>query len=126
MSKAKIVTVGGGMVAGYAAKQMVELGLKPGDLAILSADSAEPYERPPLSKGYLAGKESEDSIAINAREVYSQHGIELRLETIVTRVDPQRRQLILASGEEFGFESLILATGASPRTLETPGAKLSN
>ena len=65
MNEAKFVILGGGMVAGYAAKQLVESGLKPGELAILSADTAIPYERPPLSKGFLAGKDSEDSIRIN-------------------------------------------------------------
>ena len=57
MNASKIALAGGGMVAGYAAKQMVELGLKPGELAILSADTVLPYERPPLSKGFLAGKD---------------------------------------------------------------------
>ena len=58
MNQAKIVILGGGMVAGYAAKQMVDLGLRSGELAILSADNAVPYERPPLSKSFLAGKDS--------------------------------------------------------------------
>ena len=55
MSESRFVILGGGMVAGYAAKQLVELGLKAGELAILSADTSIPYERPPLSKGFLAG-----------------------------------------------------------------------
>jgi len=50
MNQTNIVMLGGGMVAGYAAKQLVELGLPRGELAILSADNAVPYERPPLSK----------------------------------------------------------------------------
>ena len=60
MNQANIVILGGGMVAGYAAKQLVELGLQRGELAILSADNVVPYERPPLSKSFLAGKDSED------------------------------------------------------------------
>ena len=50
MNESKFVILGGGMVAGYAAKQLVELGLQPGELAIVSADNSVPYERPPLSK----------------------------------------------------------------------------
>ncbi len=73
MDAAKFVIVGGGMVAGYAAKQMVELGLKPGELAILSADNSVPYERPPLSKGFLAGKDTEEAIRINAEDFYRNH-----------------------------------------------------
>jgi len=73
MNQAKIVILGGGMVAGYAAKQMVDLGLRSGELAILSADSAVPYERPPLSKSFLAGKDSEDAIKISPESFYKQH-----------------------------------------------------
>ena len=66
MDETRFAIVGCGMVAGYAAKQMVDLGLKSGELAILSADTSIPYERPPLSKGFLAGRDSEESIRINA------------------------------------------------------------
>jgi len=114
------------MVAGYAAKQLVELGLKPGELAILSADTSVPYERPPLSKGFLAGKNTEDAIRINPEAFYSEHGIEVKLGCEVSAVDPKRKQLSLKSGEGFRFQKLIVATGASPRTLEIPGADLRN
>ncbi len=124
MDAAKFVIVGGGMVAGYAAKQMVELGLKPGELAILSADNSVPYERPPLSKGFLAGKDTEEAIRINGEDFYRNHGIELKLGCEVSSVDCNRKRLNLKSGAEFGFEKLIIATGAHPRTLEVPGAKL--
>src|SRR5438445_13821527 len=124
MDKAKFVIAGGGMVAGYAAKRLVELGLKPGELAILSADTSVPYERPPLSKGFLAGKDTEEAIRINAEDFYRNHGIELKLGCEVSSVDCYRKRLNLKSGGEFGFEKLIIATGAHPRTLEVPGAKL--
>ena len=75
MKQANIVILGGGMVAGYAAKQLVELGLPSGELAIVSTDNAVPYERPPLSKGFLAGKDNEDAIKINPEDFYKQHGI---------------------------------------------------
>ena len=114
------------MVAGYAAKQLVELGLKPGELAILSADTSVPYERPPLSKGFLAGKDTEDAIRINPEAFYSEHGIEVKLGCEVTAVDPKRKQLTLKSSEGFGFHKLIVATGARPRTLSIPGANLRN
>ena len=61
MSNYKHVILGGGMVAGYCAKSYVELGGKRGELAIVSADDALPYERPPLSKTFLAGKDTERS-----------------------------------------------------------------
>ncbi len=114
------------MVAGYAAKQLVEGGLKPGELTILSADSSVPYERPPLSKGFLLGRDDEAGIRINPEEFYREHGIELRLNCAVTSVDTNRRRLVLQSGDEFGFESLVLATGCRARRLSIPGADLPN
>src|SRR5689334_1444253 len=101
----KYVILGGGMVAGYAAKQMVELGLKPGELTIVSADTVVPYERPPLSKGFLAGRDSEESVRINPESFYQEHGIEIRLGTRVASVDPGRRRLSLVSGGEVDFEN---------------------
>src|SRR2546430_1406961 len=126
MNESKFVILGGGMVAGYAAKQLVELGLQPGELAIVSADNSVPYERPPLSKGFLAGKDTEEAIRINPQDFYAKHGIELKLECEVTAVDPKARRLILKSGDDLGFNKLIVATGARPRTLNIPGAKLRN
>src|ERR1700682_3333569 len=112
------------MVAGYAAKQMAELGLKPGELPIIWAESAIPCERPPLSKGFLAGKDSEESIRINPDNFYRERGIDLRLKTEVKRVAPAQRSIHLPGGAELGFEKLILATGSTVRTLAIPGAAL--
>ena len=126
MNHSNLVILGGGMVAGYAAKQLVELGLPKGELAILSADNAVPYERPPLSKSFLAGKDSEDSIKINPDDFYKKQGIDLRLECKIASVDLKRKCLILEGGDEFGFQKLIIATGARPRTLNIPGSKLQN
>lgn len=126
MNQSNLVILGGGMVAGYAAKQLVELGLPKGELAILSADNAVPYERPPLSKGFLAGKDSEDAIKINPDDFYTQEGIALRLQCEVATVDVRRKRLILKNSEEFGFQKLIIGTGARPRTLNVPGSRLQN
>ncbi|HYW48475.1 MAG TPA: FAD-dependent oxidoreductase [Bryobacteraceae bacterium] len=126
MDEAKIVIAGGGMVAGYVAKQLVELGLKSGELAILSADHSIPYERPPLSKGFLAGRDTEESIRINAESFYGDHGIEVRLGCEISGVNSAQKRLHLASGAQFGFNKLIIATGARVRTLEIPGAELGN
>lgn len=126
MDKTRFVIAGGGMVAGYAARQLVEQGLKPGELAILSRDTLVPYERPPLSKGFLAGRDTEDSIKINPEDFYRQHGIEMKLGCEISAVDPGRKRLTLASQETLGFEKLIVATGARVRTLDIPGAGLAN
>jgi NADPH-dependent 2,4-dienoyl-CoA reductase/sulfur reductase-like enzyme len=124
MEKFKFVIAGGGMVAGYAAKQLAELGLAPGDLAILSSDNSVPYERPPLSKGFLAGKDTEEGIRINPEDFYRTHGIELKLGSEITAVDAKGKRLSLANGGNCEFSKLVVATGARPRTLDIPGAAL--
>src|SRR6266567_8399358 len=98
MNESKFVILGGGMVAGYAAKQLVELGLPAGELTILTADNSVPYERPPLSKGFLAGKDTEETIRINPKDFYRNHGIELKLGCEVSSVDCNRKRLNLKSG----------------------------
>lgn len=118
------IILGGGMVAGYAAKELVARGLAPGDLCIISADRVPPYERPPLSKGFLAGRDDEASIFINDAAFYRDHGIELRLNTVVDVVEPNRKRVHTQTGEEFGFEKLLIATGSRVRTLAIPGADL--
>ena len=122
MNTSRFVIVGGGLVAGYAAKQFVELGLKPGELTILSADTALPYERPSLSKGFLAGREDERAITTNPPEFYRDHGIALHLNCRVTAVDTHQQSLKLDPGGDLRYEQLILATGCRPRTLGLPNA----
>lgn len=124
MRSSKYLILGGGMVAGYAAKQLVEGGLKPGDLTIVSADSSNPYERPPLSKSFLAGKDTEASLLINAGDFYQKHGIGIKLNCEADGVDPIRKSVHLRSGQDIGFEKLIVATGARVRTLDIPGHNL--
>jgi NADPH-dependent 2,4-dienoyl-CoA reductase/sulfur reductase-like enzyme len=126
MKTSKYLILGGGMVAGYAAKQFVETGLRPRELTIVSADSSIPYERPPLSKGFLAGKDTEAGISINADDFYRAHEIELLLNCVVSSVDSARKNVRLQSGEEIGFEKLVVATGAQVRTLNVPGSELSD
>lgn len=126
MAESKFVIAGGGMVAGYAAKQLVELGLKSGELAILSADTTVPYERPPLSKGFLAGRDTEEGILINPEAFYREHGIELKLDCPIASLDPKKRRLSLLRGGEFEFDRLVVATGSQVRKLHVPGAGLAN
>lgn len=124
MKTYKYLIIGGGMVAGYAAKELAARGLKPDELAIVSLDTAVPYERPPLSKGFLAGKNDEAGIRINAEEFYREHGIEVKLGTEVRGIDCAKRVANAGSGGEISFEKLIVATGATPRTLDIPGRNL--
>ena len=126
MTSSKYLVLGGGMVAGYAAKELASRGLGSGELLIISADDALPYERPPLSKGFLSGKENEAGILINNPEWYRQQGIEVKLQTEIERVDLQKKQLRATSGETFEFEALLIAMGARARKLDCPGNDLPN
>lgn len=126
MNASKHIILGGGMVAGYAAKELAARGLGSGELRIISADDALPYERPPLSKGFLSGKETEAGISINNAEWYRDNGIDVRLQTVIENVDLKQRRLRAASGEVFDFETLLIATGARARRLDCPGSDLAN
>ncbi len=124
MHSYKYVVLGGGMVAGYAAREFVGRGAGRGEVAIISADDALPYERPPLSKGFLKGTDTEASVYINDAGFYSEHGIEVRLRTPVERADLINHKLTLRGGEEWRFEKLMIGTGSRVRKLEVPGANL--
>jgi NADPH-dependent 2,4-dienoyl-CoA reductase/sulfur reductase-like enzyme len=120
--KYRYVILGGGVVAGYAAQEFGNLGVQPGELAIVSADSTLPYERPSLSKDFLAGESQRTDILINSEHFYRDHGIDVMLNTLVEQADLANRRLITAQGESIEFDKLLIATGSSPRTLDTPGA----
>ena len=126
MSSSKYIVLGGGMVAGYAAKELASRGLGSSELLIISADDALPYERPPLSKGFLSGSQDEAGILINNAEWYRQQGIGVNLQTAIASVDLQKKRLRATSGETFEFETLLIATGARARKLDCPGADLPN
>ena len=114
------------MVAGYAAKELSSRGLGSGELTIISADDALPYERPPLSKSFLSGKDDEAGILINKSEWYRDHGIDLKLQTIIDDVDLEKKRLRTKSGEVFECETLLVATGVQARKLDCPGNDLPN
>jgi NADPH-dependent 2,4-dienoyl-CoA reductase/sulfur reductase-like enzyme len=118
--------LGGGMVAGYAAKELANRGLRSGELTIVSGDDTLPYERPPLSKGFLSGKEDEAAILINKPEWYRERGIDVKLRTTIEDVNLAKKVLRTNTEETFEFENLLIATGAQPRPLGCPGDNLPN
>ena len=126
MNASKYIILGGGMVAGYAAKELASRGMGSGELLIVSADDALPYERPPLSKTFLSGKDTETGILINSPEWYAEHGIGVRLQTSIKTADLKERELRASSGETFAFETLLITTGARARKLDCPGNDLPN
>jgi 3-phenylpropionate/trans-cinnamate dioxygenase ferredoxin reductase component len=117
------VIVGAGLAGAKAAETLRAEGFD-GRLLLLGEEAERPYERPPLSKAYLRGETDRDSLYVHPEEFYAANGIELRTSTPVRSIDPTRRQLQLASGEQVGYERLLLATGAAARRLRLPGAHL--
>jgi apoptosis-inducing factor 3 len=118
-----IVIIGGG-AAGFAAAEMLRREDFEGALTLISADDAAPYDRPNLSKDYLAGVAPEEWLPLRPGEFYGDNDIDLRLGTEVKRIDAVARRVMLASGEVIPFTKLLLATGAEPIRLQCPGADL--
>ncbi len=119
----KYAILGGGVVAGYAAQEFVEQEIKSGELCIISADSTLPYDRPPLSKGFLAGKKDTHDILINNADFYDKHGIRVFLDAQVEQVKLPVRELVTNTDDHIRFEKLLIATGSQVRKLDIPGAQ---
>jgi len=117
----RVVLIGGGLTAGTAAVTLREQGHR-GPLVLLSAEGHVPYERPGLSKGYLAGKEDAASLEVRPAEWYAEHDVDLRLATTATALDLAAQVVTTSSGEDVGYDQLLLATGASARHLEMADA----
>jgi NADPH-dependent 2,4-dienoyl-CoA reductase/sulfur reductase-like enzyme len=117
-----IVIVGGGLSAASLAVAYREEG---GDelVTIISSDDRPPYNRPPLSKGFLRGDiEDEQQTFVEPLEFYDDNVIDLRLGTEATSLDPGSREVTLSDGQRIAYGTLVLATGARPRVLPVPGA----
>jgi apoptosis-inducing factor 3 len=114
-----IVIIGGGAAGAFAATELRRVGFG-GRVTLLSRDERLPYDRPNLSKDYLAGKAPEEWMPLREQADYAAERIDLRLSTIVEEIDSAQRTLHLTGGEVLSFDRLIIATGASPRHLEIP------
>ncbi|HJS85404.1 MAG TPA: FAD-dependent oxidoreductase, partial [Acetobacteraceae bacterium] len=117
----RIVVIGGG-AAGFAAAERLRREGYSGALTMVSDDADAPYDRPNLSKDYLAGEVQEDQLPLRPASFYAEAGVELRLGTPVTRLDPPAHRLALADGTELAFDRLLIATGAEPVRPPIPGA----
>ncbi|GAA1994782.1 NAD(P)/FAD-dependent oxidoreductase [Microbacterium pumilum] len=117
-----IVIVGGGVAAGKAAETLRKDGFA-GDVTIVAAEPHPPYQRPPLSKGYLAGEEGLDAAVLHPAPWYADRDIELRISTTATRLDPVAHRLE-TDGGMLAYDAVLVATGASPRVLPLEGHDL--
>jgi 3-phenylpropionate/trans-cinnamate dioxygenase ferredoxin reductase component len=117
--------VGGGLAAGRAAATLRTEGFD-GRIFLVTDEQWVPYDRPPLTKAYLAGSATESDTFTNPAAFYDDHEIELIRSTTATRIDPSTAELELTGAVTMRFDSLLVATGASARKLDVPGAQLGN
>ncbi|MGB7819055.1 MAG: FAD-dependent oxidoreductase [Ornithinibacter sp.] len=110
-----IVIVGAGLAGATAATELREQGYE-GRVVLIGAEEHPPYERPPLSKGYLMGNDPIEDAYVHPSEWYPEHDIDLRLGVEVTGIDTDSHT-VHTSGADVGYETLLLATGAEPRRL---------
>jgi 3-phenylpropionate/trans-cinnamate dioxygenase ferredoxin reductase subunit len=116
-----VVIVGAGAAGNAAAEMLRRLGYD-GRITMIGAESGVPYDRPNLSKDYLAGDAPEEWIPLRPREFYDDRAITLLSGVRVTRVELGARRLTLQHGPDVTFDRLLLATGADPVRLDVPGA----
>jgi NADPH-dependent 2,4-dienoyl-CoA reductase/sulfur reductase-like enzyme len=120
------VIVGASLAGAKAAETLRAEGFD-GAVVLIGQEDQYPYERPPLSKGYLLGKDSRESVFVQDSDAwYAEHQVDLRLGTAVTSIDRAGRRVGLAGGESVPYDKLLITTGASPRRLNVPGADLGN
>ncbi|MEW2181264.1 FAD-dependent oxidoreductase [Streptomyces sp. NPDC005406] len=117
------VIVGGGLAGAKAAETLRAEGFS-GRVILIGDERDHPYERPPLSKGYLGGKEDRDSVFVHETAWYAGADIELHLGQPVTALNRDARSVELGDGTVIHYDKLLLATGAEPRRLDIPGTDL--
>ncbi|MEU8117210.1 FAD-dependent oxidoreductase [Spirillospora sp. NPDC049024] len=123
MPEETFVIAGAGLAGAKAAETLREEGFS-GRVLLVGEEIERPYERPPLSKGYLLDKEPREKAHVHEADWYDKHDVELRTGTSVASIDRGAHQVRLSTGEPVSYDRLLLATGASPRRLDVPGSKL--
>ncbi len=123
MEQADVVIVGGGHAGAQCAIALRAQGFT-GSIAVLGREPEPPYERPPLSKEYLAREKSFDRLSIRPPAFWGEKHIALHLGVEVTAVDAAARMLTCAGGRRFGYGTLVWAAGGDPRRLACPGGDL--
>ncbi|HEV8582521.1 MAG TPA: FAD-dependent oxidoreductase [Thermoanaerobaculia bacterium] len=118
---ASVVIVGAGAAGNAAAEALRREGYG-GPITLVGPEPDAPYDRPNLSKDYLAGNALEEWIPLHPREFYDEHRIDLLLGVEVTALDPKTRKVTLSDGHSLDYGALLLATGAEPVRLSLPGS----
>jgi 3-phenylpropionate/trans-cinnamate dioxygenase ferredoxin reductase subunit len=117
------VIVGASLAGAKAAETLRAEGYD-GPIALIGEETERPYERPPLSKGYLLGKDPRDKAYVHGADWYRENSVDLRLGRRATALDPVAKTVTLDGYEELPYEKLLLATGSRVRMLDVPGSDL--
>ncbi len=115
--------IGGGVAAAGCARRLREEGAE-GSILLVGREQEPPYDRPPLSKGYLRGESSREDAQVLPPGWWDENGVELLTRTSAMSIDPEERTAKLSTKEVVGFGKALLATGANVRRLRADGADL--
>ena len=117
----KVLIIGAGHAGGTAAVLLRQYGHE-GPIVLAGEERAAPYQRPPLSKGWLKGEADLEALLLRPEAFYADHDIELRTGVTATAIDAAAKTVTFADGTVEAYEALILATGSTARKLAIPGA----
>ena len=123
MADRTFAIVGAGMAGAKAAVTLREEGFD-GRVVLIGAEPEAPYERPPLSKGYLAGESGREEARVHPDGLYAEHRIEVEQGTAVTALDAAAHTLELRDGRVLSYDRVLIATGAVPRRPPIAGVEL--
>lgn len=123
MPGADVLLIGGGVASAACATELRARGFD-GSIVLVGREADPPYERPPISKGYLRGAEGRAAVLVRPVAWWEQSSVELRTRTSVTKLDPVARTATLSTKEEVTYDRALLATGANVRRLPIEGADL--
>jgi 3-phenylpropionate/trans-cinnamate dioxygenase ferredoxin reductase subunit len=118
-----ILIIGGGQAGAQAVDTLRREGFE-GRIVLVSEERELPYQRPPLSKKFLAGELAAERLPFRHQSFYDEHRIELKLGIRAVRLDPAARRVTLSNGEEVAYDRLLLCLGAISRQLTCPGSEL--
>lgn len=118
-----VLLVGGGVASASCAQALRDRGF-PGSILLVGREPDPPYERPPASKEYLAGKSAKEDAFLHAPEWYAEHDIELLTRTSVMKLDTEAKEATLSTKQTVSFEHALIASGANVRRLPVDGSDL--
>jgi 3-phenylpropionate/trans-cinnamate dioxygenase ferredoxin reductase subunit len=123
-TQTEFVVIGGGLAAAKAVEALRTAGFE-GRITVVSEEKHRPYLRPPLSKDYLQGKATLDSLFVHPADWYRDQQVDLRLGETATSIQRATHTVTLSGSSDLHYDKLLLATGSRPRLLTLPGADLS-